>query len=230
MANPDAVTLEERIFQLEKVFFTGLELLLGTKPENLESEQVDALFDAHEKVVSRTYDSDEDFRRAVQERNKALKRFREYVVESFVRDADFDREYTAVRAESLAVLLGGGRVDGKEIMELYRDLRRLEDKKDLEGIRNKLSGLDANGLVGNLAAAYGNTSLKSSIADSADRMAYYSQLCAPFLEDSKLANVLSEVGAVVTEIYFGVCEREVVSFSSVVGEVSQLLNSKRYGI
>ena len=84
MAEPDAVTLEERIFQIEKVFFTGLELLLGTDPENLDNKRVDDLFDAYERVVSKSYDSDEDFKKAVQDRNKELEKFRDYVIKELV--------------------------------------------------------------------------------------------------------------------------------------------------
>ncbi len=228
MAVPDAVTLEERIFQLEKVFFTGLELLLGTDPENLDTKRVDALFDAYESVVSKSYESDEDFKKAVHARNMELGNFKEYVVKNFNKKADFDREYEAVRVEALDILLGGGKIKKSEIESLYRDLRKLEEKKNLKRIRDRLGVLDETSLVGNLAAAYKNDGLKSSITDSSERIAYFSQLCAPFLEDSKLANVLSEIGTLVTEIYFGLCEGELVSFSSIVSEVNQLMNSRKY--
>ena len=69
MSDEDASILAERIFQLEKVFFTGLELLLGTAPENLDEERIDELFKAFERVLSKDYESDDEFRKAVHKKN-----------------------------------------------------------------------------------------------------------------------------------------------------------------
>jgi len=230
MSDEDASILAERIFQLEKVFFTGLELLLGTAPENLDEERIDELFKAFERVLSKDYESDDEFRKAVHKRNKSLDEFKAYVVDNFNPKKDFDREYEAIRDEALEILLGDAGTKKTLLTDLVSDLQKLEDKNNIKKIKSRLSKLDPNSLIGNLAAAYKNKKLLESIADSAESVSYYSQICAPFLKDSKLANVLSEVGSVVTEIYFGLCEGEIVAFSSVVGEVNKLYGSKRYDI
>ncbi len=230
MTDEDAAILEERVFQLEKVFFTGLELLIGTAPENLDDERIEQLFRAYELVLSKDYESDEEFKKAVHERNRGLEEFREYVIENFNREGDFDREHEEVRQEALEILLGVADVDGKEITRLYRDLQKLEDKNNVKKIRERLSEVDPNSLVGNMAAAYKNRDLVDAIADSTESVSYYSQLCTPFLEESKLANVLSEVGAVVTELYVGLCGGEINAFSSIIREVNNLSGSERCDI
>ncbi|OYT53659.1 MAG: hypothetical protein B6U72_05190 [Candidatus Altiarchaeales archaeon ex4484_2] len=230
MSNEDAAILEERIFQLEKVFFTGLELLIGTAPESLDDERIEELFTAYERVISKEYESDEEFKKAVHERNKKLEEFREYVIENFNREGDFDRKHKEIRQEALEILLGVADVDGKETTKLYGDLQKFEDKNNVKKIRERLSELDPNSLVGNLAAAYKNKELVDVIADSAESVSYYSQLCTPFLKESRLAELLSEVGAVVTELYFGLCVGEINAFSSVIGEVNKLVGSKKHDI
>lgn len=219
--------LEERLSQLEKVFFTGLELLIGTGVDKIDQKKIDSLFDAYDKVVGKKYEDDEEFLDVMRLRNNELRKFREYIKETFQEKGDFDREFKEVRAEILDIMLGDCKVDSKKVDKLCRELRKLDEKKDLGGIEEKLAGFDDNSLIRHLPAAFKNKNLKSNIGDISDRVGYYSQLCSPFLNESRLANALSHVGSIVTEIYLGVCDGE-FSFSGVVGDVAQIMNSKAY--